>query len=288
MLIFAKDISERGHQHAREADNPPLREYMEYQRKLFPYTVIRAGLDLAYKELDDVLNYIDNDYRKPEGSMRDVYPADIPEWYRQQFPWAGSFMAMEDMHSLLVILIKAMDSFRTYERGNAYHWAVLYDTTRNIVRVYNELLSADAAHARDIQLSQGVAVDFEDFINNYWPHLEFMILSEPDFAHTRLMEPVRQVEDSIKEMMAEGVTPLSALEQAANRHSLDPATLSLLRRDPMSPNLAPLQTFAMKESPFEPLFQKISASDNSPVAGLTLMDAEYEKNFKLTRRQTPA
>ena len=288
MLIFAKDIGERDHKHAGEAENPELREYMEYQRKLFPYTVIRAGLDLAYKELDDVLNYIDNDHQKPEDSMRDEYPADIPEWYRQQFPWAGSFMAMEDMHSLLVILIKAMDSFRTYERGNAYHWAVLYDTTRNIVRVYNELLSADAAHARDIQLSQGVAVDFEDFINNYWPHLEFMVLSEPDFHHARLMEPVRKVEDTIKEAMAEGEAPLTALEQAAKKHSLDPATLPLLRRDPVSPDLAALATLSMKENPYEPLLQKIPASDPSPLTALSLIDAEYEKNYILIRRQTPA
>ena len=288
MLIFAKDISKRDHKHSREEDNPAVREYMEYQRKLFPYTVIRAGLDLAYKELDDILNYIDNGYQKPADSMRDEYPADLPEWYRTQFPWAGSFMSMEDMHSLLVILIKAMDSFRTYEMGNTCHWTVLYDTTRNIVRVYNELLSTDAAHARDIQLSQGVAVDFEDFINNYWPHLEFMILSEPDFTHARLMEPVRKMEDSVKEMMAEGETPLSALEQAAKKHSLDPATLPLLRRDPVSPDIAALETFSMKESPFEPLFQKIPASDNSPFAGLSLVDAEYEKNFRLTHRQTPA
>jgi hypothetical protein len=261
---------------------------MEYQRKLFPYTVIRAGLDLAYKELDDILSYIDNDYQKPEGSMRDDYPADIPEWYRQQFPWSGSFMEMEDMHSLLVLLIKAMDSFRTYEKGNTYHWTVLYDTTRNIVKVYNELLSADPAHARDIQLSQGVEVNFEDFINNYWPHLEFMILSKPDFAHARLMERVQQVEDFVKERMADGEAPLAALEQAGKQYDLDPATLSLLRRDPISPDLAALETFSLKESPYEPLFQTVPDSDSSPFAGLSLVDAEYEENFQLTRSQTPA
>ena len=42
---------------------PDLKSYMEYQRKLFPYTVVRAGLDLAYKEVDDILNFVDNDYR---------------------------------------------------------------------------------------------------------------------------------------------------------------------------------------------------------------------------------
>ncbi len=288
MLIFAKDIGERDHNHSREAENPALREYMEYQRKLFPYTVIRAGLDLAYKELDDILNYIDNDHQKPEDSMRDDYPSDIPEWYRQQFPWSGSFMEMEDMHSLLVLLIKAMDSFRTYEKGNTYHWTVLYDTTRNIVKVYNELLSADPTHARDIQLSQGAEVNFEDFINNYWPHLEFMILSKPDFAHTRLMERVQQVEDFVKERMAEGEGPLAALEQAGKQYGLDRTTLSLLRRDPISPDLAALKTFSLKESPYDPLFQIVPDSENSPHTGLSLVDAEYEKNFQLTQSQTPA
>jgi hypothetical protein len=288
MLIFAKDIGERDHKHAREAENAALREYMEYQRKLFPYTVIRAGLDLAYKELDDILNYVDNDHQKPEDSMRDDYPSDIPDWYRQQFPWSGSFMAMEDMHSLLVLLIKAMDSFRTYERGNTYHWTALYDTTRNIVKVYNELLSADPAHARDIQLSQGVEVNFEDFINNYWPHLEFMILSKPDFAHTRLMERVQQVEDFVKGRMAEGEAPLAALEQAGKQYDLDPATLSLLRRDPISPDLAALETFSLKESPFEALFKTIAEGDDSSHIGLSFLDADYEKNFTLLRSQAPA
>ena len=288
MLIFAKDIGERDHKHSREAENKALLEYMEYQRKLFPYTVIRAGLDLAYKELDDILNYIDNDYQKPEDSMRDDYPSDIPDWYRQQFPWSGSFMEMGDMHSLLVMLIKAMDSFRTYEKGNTYHWTVLYDATRNIVKVYNELLNADPTHARDIQLSQGVEVDFEDFINNYWPHLEFMILSKPDFAHTRLMERVQQVEDFVKERMADGEAPLVALEQAGKQYDLDPATLSLLRRDPISPDLAALETFSLKESPYDSLSQSISEGDDSPFAGLSLVDAEYERSFQLSQSQAPA
>lgn len=288
MLIFAKDIGERDHKHAQESENQALREYMEYQRKLFPYTVIRAGLDLAYKELDDILNYVDNDHQKPEGSMREDYPSDIPEWYRQQFPWSGSFMAMEDMHSLLVILIKAMDSFRTYERGNTFHWTALYDSTRNIVKVYNELLSADPAHARDIQLSQGVEVNFEDFINNYWPHLEFMILSKPDFAHTRLMERVLQVEDYVKERMAEGEAPLAALEQAGKKYDLDPATLPLLRRDPISPDLAALETFSLKESPFEFLNQIVKDDKDTRETGLSFLDAEYEKNFHLLRSKIPA
>jgi hypothetical protein len=115
-----------------------------------------------------------------------------------------------------------------------------------------------------------------------------MILSKPDFPHTRLMERVQQVEDFVKERMADGEAPLVSLEQAGKQYGLDPATLSLLRRDPISPDLAALQTFPLKESPFEFLSQTISDSDDSPFAGLTLLDAEYEKNFQLSQSQTPA
>ena len=52
MLIFAKDITEREHKHSREGQDPELKAYMEYQRKLFPYTIVRAGLDLASTALE--------------------------------------------------------------------------------------------------------------------------------------------------------------------------------------------------------------------------------------------
>ena len=55
MLIFAKDIGKRDHKHELEDKLPELKQYMEYQRKLFPYTVVRAGLDLAYKDRKSVV-----------------------------------------------------------------------------------------------------------------------------------------------------------------------------------------------------------------------------------------
>ncbi len=165
---------------------------------------------------------------------------------------------------------------------------MLYDTTLNIVRVYNGLLKTEPARARDIQLSQQVEVDFEDFINNYWPHLEFMILSQPDYAHPRLMEKVRQAETSIKRWIDDGESPLAALEKGAEAHDFDPATLPLLRRDPLSPELAALETFSLKETPFDDLHQPVTDSADSGQGSLPLIDAEYEKNFQLRRSQTPA
>ena len=118
MLIFAKDISHRDFIHSAEDQDPDIKKYMSYQRCLFPYTIIRGGLDLAYKEIDDILNYLDNGNKPPEDSNRQEYPSDIPNWYQTRFPWTAGFIKIEDMHSLLVILIQAMDSFRTHEKMN--------------------------------------------------------------------------------------------------------------------------------------------------------------------------
>ena len=98
MIIFSKDIGQRDHIHVLEDKLPDLKDYMNYQRKLFPYTIVRAGLDLAYKEVDDILNFIDNDYSPPSDSNRQEYPADVNRWYHQRFPWSSAFLKMEDMH----------------------------------------------------------------------------------------------------------------------------------------------------------------------------------------------
>ncbi|MEC7640543.1 MAG: hypothetical protein VYC17_00155, partial [Nitrospinota bacterium] len=102
MLIFAKDIRKRNHEHSRESLDPGLKKYMEYQRDLFPFTIVRSGLDLAYKDLDDILNYIDNNYQPTADAQRKEFPADIPEWYREHYPWTSNFMNMENVHSMLV------------------------------------------------------------------------------------------------------------------------------------------------------------------------------------------
>lgn len=233
MLLFAKDITERDHKHPEESGDMGLKAYMEYQRKLFPYTVVRAGLDLAYKELDDILEYIDNNRIPPAGASRQDYPADPDDWYRSRFPWSAAFLKMEDMHFALVALVKAMDSFRTWEKVGACHWPVLYDAVNNIIEVYNGLLAGQPEKARDIRLSNDVPVVFDDFVNNYWPHLDFMIFSRADHPHERHQERKEMIEEAIRNKMGDGLNPTLALKAIASRFGVDAATEALLARDPL-------------------------------------------------------
>ena len=275
MLIFAKDIGKRDHKHELEDKLPELKQYMEYQRKLFPYTVVRAGLDLAYKELDDILDFIENGYRPPEDSSRREYPTDVNQWYKSRFPWSSAFLKMEEMHFALVVLVKAMDSFGTNEKINAYHWSVLYDSVHNIIQVYNDLIQNDPGNSRDIHLSNAVEVNFDDFINNYWPDLDFMIFSQADYPHARHQERKNLLEEAIKDIMSEGIEPLVALEKLEHPFKLDQATLKLLRRDPVDTRLLELKGVPDTGNEFDSIYNKYV---EDPQHGkLRVIDAEYIK-----------
>lgn len=277
MLIFAKDITKRDPVHCREQDDPELKAYMEYQRKLFPYTIVRAGLDLAYKELDDILNFIEAGNQPPPGSNRQEYPADVSEWYRARFPWTAAFIKMQDMHSLLVVTIQCMDSFRTHERCNAYHWLVLYDAVHYIVEVYNGLLTTAPDRARDLRLSNEVEVNFEDFINNYWPNLHFMILSRPDYPHVRLMEQNRIIEDELRKQSGSGASPLEILEKIADSFNIDKTVLALLRSEPLASENLETEIVKDHESIYSRLYE--AGSEGASFSGVSFIDVEYEKNF---------
>jgi len=275
MLIFAKDIGKRDHKHELEDKLPELKQYMEYQRKLFPYTVVRAGLDLAYKELDDILDFIENGYRPPEDSSRREYPTDVNQWYKSRFPWSSAFLKMEEMHFALVVLVKAMDSFGTNEKINAYHWSVLYDSVHNIIQVYNDLIQNDPGNSRDIHLSNAVEVNFDDFINNYWPDLDFMIFSQADYPHARHQERKNLLEEEIKDIMSEGIEPLVALEKLEHPFKLDQVTLKLLRRDPVDTRQLELKGVPDTGSEFDSIYNKYV---EDPQHGkLRVIDAEYIK-----------
>jgi len=276
MLVFAKDIRKKGHKHSREGIDPGLKEYMDYQRSLFPFTIIRSALDLAYKDIDDLLSYMDNNYRAPGDSQRKEFPDDIPLWYQDHYPWTSNFMDMENAHSMLVVLITAMENSRALEIMNSYHWMVVYDVVHNMVKFYNDLLSVSGERAEELRLSKGVAVHFDDFVNNYWGHLDFMIMSKPDYPHARLMGRNQKIEKEIQKLMTEGDTPETALEKIAQPFGLDEYTLACLRHDPMNAKLMELKH--ADEDPYAHLYCDMPG--NPSIGKISVIDAEYAMNYK--------
>lgn len=277
MLIFYKDISYRDFVHSAEDKDPNIKEYMDYQRCLFPYTIIRGGLDLAYKELDDILNYLDNNSEPPADSDRQEYPTSTQEWYKVRFPWTSGFIKMEDMHTLLVILIQSMDSFRTYEKMNTYHLMVLYDSIHNIVNLYNSLLKDSPEKARDIHLSQDKRVLFDDFINNYWPHLDWMVLSQPDYKHAKHFDRKQKIELEIQKRMADGEEPFKALEKISKLFKINESSLHLLKKDKILQKFFQLEPIPLNSNPYEILNKEVASGTKFGL--MPMIDAEFINNM---------
>jgi hypothetical protein len=278
MLIFAKDISNRDFIHSAEDQDLEVKKYMDYQRCLFPYTIVRGGLDLAYKEVDDILNYLDNGNQPPSDSNRQEYPSDISEWYQTRFPWSANFIKIEDMHSILVILIKAMDSFRTHEKMNTYHLMVIYDSVVNIMELYNNLLKESPEKARDIHLSQGKPVCFDDFINNYWPHLDWMILSQPDFDHAKHLERKQKIELEIQQRMADGEEPIKALKKTSEQFNIDQSSLHLLSRNKILQVFFGLESISLDKTPYSLLSEEVDSGTTFGI--MPRIDSEFLINMR--------
>ena len=152
---------------------------------------------------------------------------------------------------------------------------------QNIVEIYNGLLKQHADQARDIHLSSGIEVSFDDFINNYWQNLDFMILSQPDFPHAVRIGRNREIEEDIKNLMADGVEPLKALETIASTFHLHATTLAMLRRDPVKTDDLNLNSNIQQADTFKGLYEEISESSNG--GKISFIDREYQKSFEISR-----
>ncbi|MBT3514339.1 MAG: hypothetical protein HN474_03370 [Nitrospina sp.] len=290
MLIFTKDISKRDFIHSAEDQDLEIKKYMDYQRSLFPYTIIRGGLDLAYKEIDDILNYQDNGNQPPSDSNRQEYPSDIPDWYQSRFPWTANFIKIEDIHILLVILITAMDSFRTHEKMNTYHLMVIYDSVFNIVNLYNDLLKESPEKARDIHLSQNEPVFFDDFINNYWPHIDLMILSQPDFEHAKHLNRKKKIELEIQQRMADGEEPIKALQNTSKLFNIDQSSLNLLERNKVLQRFLELEVVSLEETSYDLLNSEVDSGTKfgvmSHIDSDFLINLHHQKNSQVNHQKT--
>ena len=171
-----------------------------------------------------------------------------------------------------------MDSFRTYEKMNSYHLMVIYDSSFNIIELYNSLLKESPEKARDIHLSQDEPVFFDDFINNYWPHLDWMILSQPDFEHAKHLERKQKIELEIQERMADGEEPIKALKNTSKQYNIDESSLELLGRNKVLQNFLDLETISLDETPYNLLCEEV---DSDTKYGLMpLIDSEFLINMR--------
>ena len=153
----------------------------------------------------------------------------------------------------------------------------------NIIQVYNSLIREKPDQSRDIHLSNGIEVDFDDFINNYWLNLDFMVFSKADFPHKRHMQRNESIEEAIRHRMAEGEKPLVALENLEPDLKPDEVTLKLLRRDPVETRFLELVSQPETGKQYQNIHEKkVETSEHGKIS---MIDAGYLANHEFFQRR---
>jgi hypothetical protein len=159
----------------------------------------------------------------------------------------------------------------------------LYDAVYNIIQVYNSLIREKPDQSRDIHLSNGVEVDFDDFVNNYWLNLDFMIFSQADFPHARHMKRKAMIEEMIQQRMADGEEPLVALENIEPDCKPDEGALKLLRRDPVETRLLELISHPETGKQYDSINKEFV--ENPQYGKISIIDADYLVNQEHLMKQ---
>lgn len=216
MLALAKDITNNKHVHSIESEHPKLKEYMDYQRKLNHDLIIYHSLDQAKTFLRQNMDECGEDREKPKAFLK------------KTFPFSHEFAGADNLLLMLRKLINAQNSTNNWYRLNQFYYAVLYDSVERFVKIYNKLIEESPEKAREYNLSDGVAVDFDDWAQLYFENFDFMIGKKPGYAHFIFRKRNKKIEEAIAANVKGGKSREAALEAVKDDFGIDPSAVKII------------------------------------------------------------
>tara|TARA_B100000686_G_scaffold256093_1_gene267689 strand:- start:1064 stop:1954 length:891 start_codon:yes stop_codon:yes gene_type:complete len=214
MLAFAKDITQDPPKHPEEEKNSELKEYMDYQRKLNHERIIYHSLDYAKNLLQD----------KIQMGAKD----DLQKFLETSFSFSGFLIGAGGILQMLRKLINGHNSTNNWYRMNPFYHAVVYDAMRSFLNHYNGVILNTQKDAEVYDISEGVEIDFNDWVYLFFPDLDFHIGRELLANHYPFAKRNRAIEEKIEQGMQEGRSRKEALEAIQDYFEIEEATIRLL------------------------------------------------------------
>ena len=126
MLAFALDITQNKPKSSKESDNDELKQYMDYQRKLNHENLVKHSLEFVKNQLEE--NIESSDDAKPSQFLKTI------------FPISHQFADIETLMLMLRKLMNSQNSTNNWYRMNSFFHAVVFETIKEFVKVYNQML----------------------------------------------------------------------------------------------------------------------------------------------------
>jgi hypothetical protein len=261
MLAFAKDISRQNPTHPEESQFPQLKTYMDYQRKLNHERLVYHSLDEAKSLLGKIIEESGGSEEK------------LKERLKKDFPVTREFADADTILLMLRKLVNAQNSTNNWYRMNEYFFALVYDCVEGFLRKYNDLVREQSAKVREYNISDGVEVDFDDWVLLYFHNLDFLLEKQFAYVHFIFKKRNMAIREALSAQIKGGISKESALEAIKDDFGIDPCAIKIISQTPL--NHKDLELFYTSVE--NPIYEDLYDSNSSAgfMDGESLADHSY-------------
>ena len=214
MLAFVLDITQNKPSNSKESENDEVKQYMDYQRKLNHINLVKHSLDYAKNQLQE---HIDSSESEK-----------LSQFLKNIFPISHQFADVETLMLMLRKLMNSHNSSNNWYRMNSFYHAVVFESMKEFVTFYNLLLVESPEKAKDLGVSEGTEVDFEDWSYLYFQDMDFHIGKNLSYTHYPFAKRNKTIEGKWQERINEGKSKVEALKAIQADYEIDDTSMKIL------------------------------------------------------------
>ena len=155
------------------------------------------------------------------------------EQLKKLFPFSHEFTNPDNLLLMLRKLINAQNSANNWYQLNQYYFALVYDCVERFLETYNNLLKKEPEKAKAYDVSDGVEVDFDDWVQLYFHGLDFTLGKKTRYPHFVFMRRNSAILEAMSAEMKGGKTKEAALEAIKDEFGIDPAAIKIILGTPL-------------------------------------------------------
>ena len=260
MLAFALDITQNKPANPKESENDEIKQYMDYQRKLNHVNLVKNSLVYGKNQLQE--------------NMDSCKSEKILQFLQNFFPLSSQFADADTLVQMLRKLINAHNSSNNWYRMNSFYHAVVFESMKEFVRFYNRMLVESPEKAKEVEVSEGTEVDFEDWSYLYFSDMDFHIGKSLGYTHYPFAKRNKTIEDKWQEGIKEGKSKTEALKAIQSDYEIDDTSVNILLGQKISP--ADLELlYTSVENPIYEALTEVEDGRWGVMDGESLLDHTY-------------
>ena len=260
MLAFVLDITQNKPANSKENENDEVKQYMDYQRKLNHINLVKHSLDYAKNQLQENIDSSESEK--------------LSQFLKNIFPISHQFADVETLMLMLRKLMNSHNSSNNWYRMNSFYHAVVFESMKEFVTFYNLLLVESPEKAKDLGVSEGTEVDFEDWSYLYFQDMDFHIGKSLSYTHYPFAKRNKTIEEKWQEGINEGKSKAEALKAIQADYEIDDTSMKILLGQKISPPDLEL-LYTSVENPIYEALTEVEDGRWGVMDGESLLDHTY-------------